>query len=55
MVNDLLDVARIEAHQLELAHIPFSVVSETHKVIDMLRSPAGTCGNMFHHNKHTRP
>ncbi|ELR24606.1 ATPase/histidine kinase/DNA gyrase B/HSP90 domain containing protein [Acanthamoeba castellanii str. Neff] len=40
MVNDLLDVARIEAHQLELAHIPFSVVSETHKVIDMLRSPA---------------
>ncbi len=53
MVNDLLDVARIEAYQLELAHIPFSVVSETHKVIDMLRSHAGNLGFLKHHINHT--
>jgi signal transduction histidine kinase len=42
LVNDLLDVERIEAHRLELESVPFSAVHETHKVINMLRPAAGT-------------
>jgi signal transduction histidine kinase len=42
LVNDILDFERIECNQLELEQIPFSIVNETRKVVDMVRFPAGT-------------
>jgi signal transduction histidine kinase len=42
LVNDILDFERIECNQLELEQIPFSIVTETRKVVDMVRFPAGT-------------
>jgi signal transduction histidine kinase len=42
LVNDILDFERIECNQLELEQIPFSIVTETRKVVDMARFPAGT-------------
>jgi hypothetical protein len=42
LVNDILDFERIESNQLELEQIPFSIVCETRKVVNMVRFPAGT-------------
>jgi signal transduction histidine kinase len=41
LVNDILDFERIESNQLELDQIPFSIVCETRKVVNMVRFPAG--------------
>jgi signal transduction histidine kinase/DNA-binding NarL/FixJ family response regulator len=40
LVNDILDFERIESNQLELEQIPFSIVCETRKVVNMVRFPA---------------
>ncbi len=40
LVNDILDFQRIEAGQLELEYIPFSVVHETDKVVATMLSGA---------------
>jgi len=40
LVNDVLDISRIEAHQLKIAHDPFDPGKSIQKVLDLMRPQA---------------
>lgn len=42
LVSDILDFEQIDSHRLKFESVPFSVVDETHKIIDILRFSAGS-------------
>ena len=47
LINDLLDIAKIEAHSVELEHVPFSVVKIVQETVSMMNVRALEKGLTF--------
>lgn len=50
IINDLLDISRIEAGKIELEHIPFSLSDQIHTQLDFIKDRAKEKGLGLHHH-----